>query len=292
MMVIPLMSCSARLPAYTLIIGALFPADEKFGLVSIGTLMLLGIYLVSTLLAILAAAVLGKTILKGSPRPLLLELPPYRLPSLKTVGMTLLERGKVFMSTAGTIILLMTVILWLMLHFPVNNELTRQFEARKVAAGDNLFQVSQLEREYRGLQLEQSYAGKMGGFLEPVLVPLGFDWKIGVGLIGAFAAREVFVSTMAVVYGVGEQEDAESYGLRQAMKDARRKDGSKLWTPLVGISLMAFFMIAMQCISTLAVARRETKSWKWPILMLLYLTTSAWLISLVIYQGGRLIGFN
>ncbi|MBN2431950.1 MAG: ferrous iron transport protein B [Acidobacteria bacterium] len=290
LMVVPLMSCSARLPAYTLIIGAIFPATQQWGFISYGTMILLGIYVLSTVLALVAAGILGKTVFKGKPQPLLLELPPYRLPDLKSLGMTLWERSRVFLSTAGTIILVMTVILWVLLRFPGETpaEITGQM-AQAQAAGDAT-RLEALQNEAQAARLENSYAGQLGTLIEPVIKPLGFDWKIGVGLIGAFAAREVFVSTMGVVYGIGDDGNEESTGLRQAMTDARRPDGRKVWTPLTGVSLMIFFMIAMQCMSTLAVVRSETKSWKWTFFLIAYLTGTAYIASLLVYQGGRLLG--
>lgn len=295
LMVIPLMSCSARLPVYTLIIALLFPANEKVGFVSIGTLMLLGIYVVSTILALIAAGVLGKTLFKGRPNALLLELPSYRMPDMKSVLMVLWERTKAFLSTAGTIILVATIILWALLYFP------RPQQPLDTAAAPSLEQTlleepmdespiaAHVAAQHR---LKSSFAGRLGGALEPLVEPLGFDWKICIGLIGAFAAREVFVSTMGVVYGLGEEETGEGLGLRQAMKNDVDDDGSPRWTPLVGVSLMVFFMIAMQCISTLAVLRRELKSWKWTLFVLAYLSTTAYVASFVVYQTGRLLGFS
>jgi ferrous iron transport protein B len=316
-MVVPLISCSARLPVFILIIALLFPADHKIGFLSVGSLMMLGLYLLSTLLSLSAVAVLGRTVLKGRRQPMLLELPPYRLPDPKTVLMTLWERARVFLTTAGTIILTITVVLWFLLSFPRTvdltpppdlslntpgvsppvdtsvNFVTQQQQDGSVPNVDHATptqtQTSDLSSAAR---LKHSYAGRLGSLLEPLLAPLGFDWKIGIGLVGAFAAREVFVSTMGVIYGIGDDADQESTGLRAAMRRDRRPDGSPLWTPLVGASLLIFFLIAMQCMSTLAVTRRETSSWKWTTFMLLYLTGSAYFASLLVYQGGRLAGLG
>ncbi|RJO67309.1 MAG: ferrous iron transport protein B [Myxococcales bacterium] len=294
LMVIPLMSCSARLPVYTLIIALLFPAAEKIGPLSVGTLMLLGIYVIGTVLALIAAGVLGRTVLKGQPQPLLLELPSYRLPDPKSVLMTLVERAKVFLTTAGTIILLVTILLWALLSFPGDAPAAKELETQTALAeskGDAERAVA-LSRQAQAERLRSSYAGEIGRWLEPAIEPLGFDWKIGIGLVGAFAAREVFVSTMGVVYGVGEEASEADEGLRDVMRRDKRPDGSPLWTPLVGMSLLVFFMIAMQCVSTLAIVRRETKSWGWTAFMLAYLTTAAYLASLAVYQGGKLLGFE
>jgi len=275
-MAVPLISCSARLPVYTLVIALTFPAAHKIGFLSAGTLVLLGIYVLSSLLALLAVGLLGRTVFKGRPRPLLLELPAYRMPDPKTVLMVMWERSRAFLTTAGTVILVMTVVLWVLLSFPRTGAVP--------PGGPGADAV-------RSEQLRQSYAGRIGGALEPVIEPLGFDWKIGVGLIGAFAAREVFVGTMGVVYGVGGEGDPADDTLREAMLRDRRPDGRPVWTPLTGVSLIVFFMIAMQCMSTLAVTRRETASWGWTLFMLGYLTAAAYLASLLVYQGGRALGF-
>ncbi|MBC8424080.1 ferrous iron transport protein B [bacterium] len=275
-MAVPLITCSARLPVYTLIIALLFPAADKIGFLSSGTVVLLGIYLLSATLSLLAVGLLGKTVLKGQLRPLLLELPPYRMPGARSVLQVLWERCRAFLTTAGSVILVATVVLWALLAFP-------RVTQTELAATDAAVQQAE--------QLQDSYAGRIGTAIEPVLEPLGFNWKIGVGLIGAFAAREVFVGTMGVIYGVGEESEEQSHGLREAMRRDTRVDGTPLWTPLTGVSLIVFFMIAMQCMSTLAVTRRETGSWGWTLFMLAYLTGTAYLASLIVYQGGRLLGY-
>ncbi len=276
-MVVPLISCSARLPVFTLIIALLFPAADKIGFMSTGTLILLGIYVVSTLLALVAVGLLGKTVFKGTPQPLLLELPPYRLPDTRTILLVLWDRTRAFLSTAGTVILVMTVVLWVLLAFPGRNMDGREGEALATAQAE---------------QLRGSVAGRIGTFMEPAIEPLGFNWKIGIGLVGSFAAREVFVSTMGVVYGVGGESDETDASLRAVMRRDTRPDGTPLWTPLAGLSLIVFFMIAMQCMSTLAVTRRETGSWPWTLFLLGYLTTTAYVASLLVYQGGRLLGYT
>jgi len=273
MMVLPLISCSARLPVYTMIIALVFPNEMSTGFFHTGTLVLLGVYLGSTMLALLAAGLLSRTVLKGKPQPMLLELPPYRIPDLRSVMLTLRDRAMAFLSTAGTIILVITIVLWALLTFP----------AVDVDTGDPQADATTI--------LRGSYAGRIGTMIEPIIEPLGFDWKIGIGLIGSFAAREVFVSTMGVVYGIGDNDEVLERNLGKAMLADRRADGTPVWTPLTGLSLMAFFVVAMQCMSTLAVTRRETRSWGWTAFMLAYLTTGAWILSFVVYQGGRLLGY-
>lgn len=273
MMVVPLTTCSARLPVYTLLIAALFPATIK-GLPAQG-LMLSAMYFLSVFTALAAAAVLGRTMLKGKREPLLLELPPYRLPRAATVLRMMWDRSKLFLTDAGTVILVCTIVLWGLLAFP-------RIDPAEVPAG----------MDEATAQIEGSYAASLGKALEPAIEPLGFDWTIGVGLIGSFAAREVFVATMGVVYGVGGDVDEESDSLRERIRSTKRADGTPVYTPLVGLSLMVFFAFAAQCMSTLAAVRRETKSWTWPAFLTAYMTVLAYVASLLVYQGGKALGFG
>jgi ferrous iron transport protein B len=279
MMVIPLMSCSARLPVYTLVIAALFPPSTLFGVLPVQGLLMVAMYLFSTAVALLAAAVLARTVLKGQRIPLLMELPPYRMPTVALVLRRMWERSRLFLSEAGGVILVCTVVLWGMLSFP-------QVEAPAPGA------PPQDIATWQATSLEQSFGGQVGKAIEPVIRPLGFDWKIGVGLIGAFAAREVFVSTMGLVYGVGDGADEENLPLRTHMKAEVHADGSPVYTPLAGLSLMVFFALACQCMSTLAVVKRETGGYAWPAFMFIYMTGLAWTASFVVYQGGKLLGFG
>jgi len=276
MMVVPLTMCSARLPVYTLIIAVLVPVGAKAGGVPVQGLMLAAMYVFSVVTALLAAAVLGRTVLKGRHEPLVLELPPYRLPRATTVLRMMWDRTGVFLKQAGGVILVCTVILWALLNFP---------QVDPAAA-------TELEQDPATMQMNASYGAALGHALEPVIAPLGFDWKIGVGLIGAFAAREVFVATMGVVYGVGDEVDETSDTLRERIAAETWPDGRPIYTPLVGVSLMVFFAIAMQCMSTLAVVYRETKNWRWPLFMVTYMTALAWVASFAVYQGGLLLGFG
>jgi len=301
-MVIPLMTCSARLPVYGLLIAALYPPDAKEPLAQ--GLLMVGMYLFSTLIALIAAAVLGRTLLKGPHVPLILEMPPYRVPHWGSVVRMMWVKSRVFLREAGTVILVCTIAMWVLLSFPREPELDRDYgalrqEAHAAAAvrtdgGDAWLagRLASLEGEERGEHLRKSWGAQMGRAFEPAIAPLGFDWKIGVGLIGAFAAREVFVSTMAVVYGLDEDADETSTALRERVRSQRRPDGSAVFTPLVCFSLMVFFALACQCMSTLAAVRRETASWRWPTFLFVYMTALAWVASFVVYQGGRLIGFE
>lgn len=284
MLVIPLMTCSARLPVYTLIIAALFPPTRLWGVPTQGLLMV-AMYVFSTLTSLAAAGILGRTVVRGKRMPLILELPPYRRPSLRSTLKMMWERTFVFLKEAGTVILACTIILWALLSFPrVEAPLAGQ-PAVPVAAG------AEQAHEHLTPAIEHSWGGRMGKAIEPALKPLGFDWKIGVGLIGAFAAREVFVSTLGLVYGIGDL-DEEAAPLRDKMRAERSREGGSAYTPLVGLSLMIFFALSCQCMSTLAVVRRETRSLRWPAFMFAYMTTLAYLASLLVYQGGRLLGFS
>ena len=296
MMVVPLMTCSARLPVYGLLIAALLPAGE--GRPMVQGLLLAGMYLFSTLVALVAAGVLGRTILPGKRTPLLTEMPPYRTPHLPSVLRMMWERSAVFIREAGTVILACTVGMWALLSFPGDAERDRRYDEQRAAASIELegealeARLATLDDEAAGEHLRMSYGGRLGRALEPVIEPLGFDWKIGVGLIGAFAAREVFVSTMAVVYGLNAESDEDSRALRDRVRSQRRPDGRPVYTPLVCFSLMVFFALACQCMSTLSVIKRETRSWRWPAFAFGYMTVLAWMASLVVYQGGRLLGFG
>lgn len=289
MMVVPLMTCSARLPVYTLLIAALFPAGHVLGFIPTQGAWMVGMYLFSTGMALLAAGVLGRTVLKGPKVPLLLELPPYRLPRMASVLRQMWLRARMFVSEAGKVILGCTLVLWALLYFPREVELGRDYDALRAATPD---QAEQLDAEEASERLAASYGGRLGRAIEPVIAPLGFDWKIGVGLVGAFAAREVFVSTMGVVYGIGSDIDEASVPLRDKMAAERRPDGQPVYSSLVGLSLMVFFALSAQCMSTLAVVKREAGGWGWALFLFTYMTGLAWVMSFAVYQGGRALGFG
>jgi ferrous iron transport protein B len=297
MLVIPLMTCSARLPVYGLLIAAMVPLGGT-GPFTQG-LMLAGMYLFSTVIALVAAAVLGRTVLRGPRVPFLLEMPPYRVPHWPSVARMMWEKSFVFVKEAGTVILACTVAMWALLSFPHRRGdealevLTAQAEITQatIEGREPATSIADVERRLAAERLHASYGGRLGRALEPAIAPLGFDWKIGVGLIGAFAAREVFVSTMAVVYGLADGDDAAP-ALRSKIRAEVRPDGTKLYTPLVCLSLMVFFALSCQCMSTLAIVKRETRSWRWPSFLFAYMTMLAWVASFVVYQGGKLLGFE
>jgi ferrous iron transport protein B len=266
-LVAPLMSCSARLPVYTLLIAVLLPEVAVWK----KSLIMLSMYLIGIVAAFLMAWLFKKTLLRSETPILLMEMPPYRAPSLTGIVLRMRERAWLFLKRAGTVILALSVILWSLMTYPKpsNPDATRSE------------------------QLSHSLAGRLGHALEPVIAPLGFDWKIGIGLIGSLAAREVFVSTMGIVYSVdGEAPDSAENSLGDAMRAEKRPDGTPVYTLLTGLALMVFYVLAMQCFSTLAVVRRETNSWGWPAFQFAYMTALAYGAALLVYQGGRLLGLH
>ncbi len=264
-LVAPLMSCSARLPVYLLMIAALVPGDRVPILTKVGIMLLM--YSLGTIGAFGFAWLFKRTLLKGAPPLMIMELPPYRLPGVKDVAIQMLERAAIFLRRAGTMILGISIVLWFLAAYP--------------KAPDGATPTE---------QLSQSFAGRAGHALEPVIKPLGFDWHIGIGLITSFAAREVFVSTMGVVFNA-ESSDEDTTPLRQALVKARWPDGRALFTPLVCITLMIFYVFAMQCMSTIAVVKRETNSWRWPLFQTFYMTGTAWILCLIVFQAGTALGF-
>jgi ferrous iron transport protein B len=297
MLALPLMSCSARLPVYILVVGTVF-AGVTVGWLSAGAIALFSMYVLSVLVTLGAVAVIRRTVLKGPTPTFVLEMPPYRWPSATILWLNAWRRLRIFLVDAGTIILAMTVVLWAVLSFPKSDQVAGRFAAERATIqqmdlpkAEKAQALQSLESREAGVQLEQSLGGRLGHALEPVLRPIGFDWQIGVGIIGAFAAREVFVSTLGVVFGIGEA-DEQNKPLRQALRDARHADGTPVMTPLSGVSLMVFFLLACQCMSTIAVVRRESGSWKWPLFLFSYMTVLAYLTSLLVYQGGRLLGLG
>jgi ferrous iron transport protein B len=288
MLVIPLTSCSARLPVYTLLIAALFP-PVALGWLPVRPLALAGMYLFSTALAVSASVLIGNLVLRDRQESVLLELPPYRLPDPSVVLRVVWSRCKDFVREAGGIILMATIAIWALLYFPryePGDLLPPEEIAATLARGEDPAEVA------APLALERSWGGRLGHLIEPAIEPLGYDWRIGIGLLGAFAAREVFVATMGVVYGIGDDVDEESEPLRDKLRTDTRTDGSLTYTPLVGVSLMVFFAIALQCLSTLAVLRKESGGWWWPTVAFGWTLGLAWVSAFVIYQGGRLLGLQ
>ncbi|MCA1641066.1 MAG: ferrous iron transport protein B [Acidobacteria bacterium] len=305
-LIAPFMSCSARLPVYTLMIAAFFTGRKVFGVVSVGVLIIMSMYLLGIVVAVAVAWVLKHTILKSPPPPLVLELPPYRMPSFANVVQTIYQRASMFVRRAGTVILAISILLWALVTFPragapaqgdgervQPSANAREAETVQPAAGaSNVAESAGAQTSGdKGEQIRNSFAGRLGRLIEPAIRPLGFDWQMGIGLIASFAARETLVSTLSIVYNVDDGGE-QSGSLIEAVRNARRPDGRPAWTPLVAVSMMVFFVLACQCMSTVAVVKRETNSWRWPLFMVSYMLALAYVASLVTFQGGRLLGFS
>lgn len=296
-MIAPFMSCSARLPVYTLMVGAFFTGQYVFGFLSVGAVLILSMYILGVITAIIVAFILKRTILKAPAPPLVMELPPYRMPNFKVVFLNVFQRAGMFVKRAGTVILAISIILWALANFPRPPQAVTSAPVAAVETQiENANQTDkekqkQIETEAAAEQLRYSIAGRMGKTIEPVIAPLGYDWKIGIGLISSFAARETFVSTLSILYNVGKDEEATSESLLQAMRDAKRDDGSRVWSPLLALTTMIFYLLAFQCMSTFATVKRETNSWGWTFFMVGYMTALAYVVTFLVYQGGKLLGF-
>ncbi len=265
MLILPLMSCSARLPVYALMIGAFIPPINLLGIVDAQGFTLVIMYFLGTVTALFLSVIFSRWIKVKGHSTFIMEMPPYRIPLMRSVFRQVYLRVKQFVSDAGRIILIISVILWALASFP------------KTETDQNI---------------QHSYAGKIGKVIEPVIRPLGFDWKIGISLLTSFAAREVMVSTLATIYNV-ESDDGNVVKLTDALRqDKDPETGKPVYTVLTGISIMVFFVFAAQCMATFAVVRRETNTWKWPLFMIFYMTSLAYIMSLIVYQGGQLLGIG
>ncbi len=269
MLVAPFMSCSARLPVYALLIAATIPPARVLGLLSLPALTLFAMYMIGLAAAVLAAWTLKNTLLRGAAPAFIMEMPPYQLPSPKSVLLQMGDRALVFLRRAGTIILGASIILWFLATYP------------KMDGG------TPSER------LQHSFAGRAGRALEPLIAPLGFDWKIGIGLISSLLQREMFVSTMGTIYNVQTGDEGGTVSLRERMKnDVRPDTGRPLFTPLTGICLMIYYVLAMQCLSTVAIMRRETNGWKWPLIQIAGMTALAYCATFAVYRVGLWAGLG
>jgi len=314
-LVAPLMSCSARLPVYTVLIAACIPDRTIFGFLKLAGLTMLAMYLLGIIVALLMAWLFKKTLLKGETPLLIMELPPYKRPLLKVVLRHMWDRSKLFLRRAGTVILGISILLWALATYPRSAAIEKKYEQmrfvveqsalrQRVEAGGNVSpsveaslgrRLIELNKEEAGEKLRHSLAGRMGQWIEPLIKPLGFDWKIGIGIVSSFAAREVFVSTMSTVYNVGayEASDESTQTLAKTLRAQTWDDtGKPVYTPLAAVTLMVFYVFALQCVSTVAVVRRETNSWKWPVFQWCYMGALAWVLAFVTYQGGRLLGWG
>jgi ferrous iron transport protein B len=269
MLVAPLMSCSARLPVYALLIAAFIPAGTVLGIFSSAGITLLSMYLLGLLAALGMAWLFKSTFLRGTPPSFLMELPPYKLPSLKSVFYQVWERATSFLKRAGTIILGASILLWFLASYP------------------------KLENATPSEQLNHSFAGRAGHLIEPIIKPLGFDWKIGIGLVSSMLQREVFVSTMGTIYNIqnASAEEDETISLRAHMtQDRDPVTGLPTFTLLTALCVMVYYVLAMQCLSTVAVMRRETNGWRWPIFQIGYMTVLAYVVTFAVYRAGLWLG--
>jgi len=265
-LILPLISCSARLPVYVLMIGAFIPEIYLFNFIGLQGFIMVVMYFLGTITAFILAKIFNKFLQEGSNPSFIMELPSYRIPIIRSVISQVYNRGKLFIVDAGKIIMIISIILWFLVSFPKND------------IGE--------------ISINNSYAGQIGHAIEPIIDPLGFDWKIGIALITSFAAREVVVSTLSTIYNLGDDGDG-MVNLKQAMKDdVDPETGNNIFTPLVAISLMVFYVYAAQCMATFAVVRTETNTWKWPAFMIVYMTVLAYGMSFIVFQGGRFFGFT
>jgi len=282
-MVTPLMSCSARLPVFTILIALVVPDKYYWGFLSLQGIVMMGLYLLGVIMALIVSSVLKWIVKLKEKSFFILELPVYRSPRWKNVGITMIEKAKIFVSDAGRVIIMISLLLWFLSSYGPKSR-TSMVEKKYAALQQQATtpgQKAALTKQHNSEKLQNSYAGILGKTIEPVIKPLGYDWKIGIALITSFAAREVFVGTMATLYSVEENDNST---LKQKMQSAVREDGSKVYTLPTALSLMVFYLLAMQCMSTLAVVKRETRGWKWPTVQLAYMTGLAYIMSFIVFH--------
>lgn len=284
-MVTPLMSCSARLPIFTILIALIVPDQRVVGFFNLQGLALMGLYLLGFLAAIGSAWVMKQIIRVKERSYLIMELPTYRVPKWSNVVYTIIEKTKAFVLEAGKVILAISIILWVLASYGPGDTMHRAQEAVLEESKNMRLTEQGLEDRVAAYKLEHSYAGIIGRAIEPVIKPLGYDWKIGIALITSFAAREVFVGTIATIYSIGSVDDGDSSTIKDRLKaEVNPETGGPRYTPAVGLSLLVFYTFAMQCMSTLAVVYRETRGWKWPLLQLVYMTALAYVSAFVVFQ--------
>jgi ferrous iron transport protein B len=270
MLVAPLMSCSARLPVYALMIAAFIPDKKVLGVFSLPGVTLFSMYMLGLIAALAMAWLFKKTLLRSAPAMFIMELPPYKMPSAKSILIQMWERAMLFLKRAGTIILGVSIVLWFLASYP------------------------KVENATPATQLQQSFAGRAGHLIEPLIRPLGFDWKIGIGLVGSLLQREVFVSTMGTIYNIQNSNDGTgSISLRQQLQQDRDpQTGVPTFTVLTALCLMIYYVLAMQCMSTVAVMRRETNGWRWPLFQIGYMTALAYSVTFVVFRAGLFFGIG
>jgi ferrous iron transport protein B len=281
-LVTPFMSCSARLPVYTILIALVIPEKLIFGFISLQGMVMMLLYLFGTFMALITARILKALIRSAEKSYFILELPVYRSPRWKNLFYTMLEKARIFITDAGKVIMIISLLLWVLSSFGPSKKMDAVRQHYATAINQHPDMKEKWKNDESRELLENSWAGHAGKIMEPVLQPLGFDWKIGIAIITSFAAREVFVGTMATLYSVGYAENEAT--LTQKMQAAVRKDGTKVYTLATGLSLLIFYVLAMQCMSTLAVVKRETGSWTWPLIQLTFMTGLAFLFSWIVYN--------
>lgn len=282
-LVTPFMSCSARLPVYTILISLVIDERVYFGFLSLQGLVMMGLYLLGIIMALLASFILKLFINIKEKSYFILELPVYRAPRWGNMGMTMIQKAKIFVVDAGKVIMLISILLWFLSSYGPGNsiqEIKTKYEQTISIQKNEPEQLKLVEKQYHTDKLAASYAGIIGKKIEPIIKPLGYDWKIGIALVTSFAAREVFVGTMATLYSVEEDDNSS---LREKLKAATWSDGSKVYTLAAALSLMVFYVLAMQCMSTLSIVKRETGSWKWPVIQFFMMTGLAYLMSWGVY---------
>ncbi len=280
-LITPLMSCSARLPVYTILISLVIDDKYYFGFLSLQGLVMMGLYLLGTTMALIVSYVMKWFVKIQEKSFFILELPVYRAPRWKNAAITMVEKARIFVTDAGKVIMVISLLLWFLSNYGPDHRISKLEDKYAVLMQQMPAQKDSLQKHLSTEKLQNSYAGILGKTIEPVIAPLGYDWKIGIALITSFAAREVFVGTMATLYSV---EESDNSSLREKLQSARHPDGRPVYTLAAALSLMVFYVLAMQCMSTLAVVRRETKSWKWPIFQFTYMTILAYSMSFLVYH--------
>ncbi len=283
-LITPLMSCSARLPVFTILIALVIPKKTVLGFIGLQGLVMMGLYLLGVVMALIISYI-AKWFIKSQEKSFfILELPTYRAPRWKNVLMTMINKAKIFVFDAGRVIMVISLILWALSTYGPPQKMKETADYYNQLVLQNPSQEKEINIQKQSALLQNSYAGLLGRTIEPIIKPLGYDWKIGIALITSFAAREVFVGTMATLYSVEGGKGADKSTLTQKMQKARKPDGTIVYSLASGVSLMIFYLLAMQCMSTLAVVKRETRSWKWPVIQLSYMTGLAYIMSFLAYQ--------
>ena len=283
-LITPLMSCSARLPVYTILISLVIPKKNLLGFIGLQGLVMMGLYLLGVIMALIVSYIAKWFIRSKEKSYFILELPTYRAPRWKNVAVTMINKAKIFVFDAGKVIMVISLILWALSTYGPKEKMSAVAQRYDQLIRQNPSEAKEISNQKQSELLQNSYAGILGKSIEPLIRPLGYDWKIGIALITSFAAREVFVGTMATLYSVEGGKDADKSTLTQKMHKARKPDGSLVYSLASGASLMIFYLLAMQCMSTLAVVKRETRSWKWPVIQLTYMTGLAYIMSFLAYH--------